>query len=219
MSLDGLLLESRTRDGLIRCRPVDPRDRVSGIDAKFDVETELGRYPASFLERIGLVGINLCEALTFDEVPCSAFADVEHGRIFIDIKAVGGRADLRRTVHHELFHQVDFAEDRRLDSDPDWEALNSPDFRYANDAERYQRDPAAAAGPAAPGFLNRYAMSSPTEDKAVLYEALVTNRDAAQSRATRDPTLAGKVARLRRTLDALGADASHLIGPPPDDRP
>jgi hypothetical protein len=206
-------LESRTRDGLIQGRPLGPDSRRLVDDFRLTVQSELVRYPTALLQRIGLRGIVLCEFLAFDAVPCAAFADVEHGNIVIDVLANADRPTLRRTLHHELSHQIDYADDRQLDRDPAWEALNPPGFRYSQDAERFLRDPIAGAGQAPRGFLSRYATSSPTEDKAVLFEALVTDRTATRALADADPVLGRKVARIRATLEALGADPAPLIGP------
>lgn len=211
--LDSPAISARTRDGEIQGGPILPEYRATATDARLTIQGELARYPGSFLDRIGLRQVVLCDGLVFDSTTCSAFADVEHGRIFLDVKAAEDRPSLRKTLHHELFHQADFADDGRLDADPSWEALNPPRFRYAQDAQRYQDDPDAATGPAPAGFLNRYATSSPTEDKAVLFSAMVTERAETRKRIEADPILRAKADRIRGILEDLGGNARDLIGP------
>ncbi|MGE3819043.1 MAG: hypothetical protein AB7I30_06370 [Isosphaeraceae bacterium] len=211
--IDTPRIASPTRDGVVHGLPLRADDRALASDARLTLQGELARYPSRFLKRIGLQRVVICSSLAFDATPCDAFADVEHGRIFIAIRACEDRAALRRTLHHELSHQADFADDQRLDVDPGWEALNPSGFQYAQDAQRYQDDPDAATGPPPPGFYSLYATSSPTEDKAVLYAALVTDRAGTLRRIESDPILRGKADRLRTLLETLGADPDPLIGP------
>jgi hypothetical protein len=142
-----------------------------------------------------------------------AFADVERGRLYMNVDGTLDSRTIRRTIHHEFFHQVDFADDQSLASDPRWEALNPPAFHYTLDAERLKADPTAALlDEGLLGFLNRYSATNPAEDKAELYSYLVTERAMVLRRAARDDVLRRKVDRLRAMLDDLGSFGGSLVG-------
>jgi hypothetical protein len=205
-------LPVQTRDGWIRGASLTRSDRFARDSYRENLDEQLALYPPAFTERIGLKQVVLCKDLTFEGTGCVAFADVEHGRLYLSINAGFVPAFIRRTIHHEVFHQVDFADDGKLDADPRWEALNAPDFRYSHDAERLQADPESIRpDDTLTGFLNRYGTSSPAEDKAELYAALVVEPDRVRRRVTRDEILRKKVARVREMLDGLGRYAILLI--------
>lgn len=80
----------------------------------------------------------LCEPLSFDGTKCSAFTDVERGRIYLNVDSALDEHYMTWTVHHEAFHRIDYHGDRQLVPDPGWESLNPPWFRYSRDADRFQ---------------------------------------------------------------------------------
>lgn len=115
-----------------------------------------------------------------------------------------GPEPLRRVTHHEVFHQIDFADDGRLDRDPAWEALNQPGFRYHGDNQTLQADPEASRlGTEVVGFLNEYSTSSVGEDKAELYSYLMVDPAMVRHRAADDDILRGKAKQLHQILDCF----------------
>ena len=134
------------------------------------------------------------------------------GHLYLNVQSGLIPAFIKRTLHHEIFHQIDFADDRKLDADPRWEAMNAPDFRYTHDAETLQADPESTRpDETLVGFLNRYATSSPAEDKSELYAALIVEPELVRRRAGRDEILRRKVSRVREMLDDLGRYAAFLL--------
>jgi hypothetical protein len=120
---------------------------------------------------------------------------------------------MRWLLHHELFHQLDFAGDCRLDPDSEWESLNAIEFRYTNDVEKMQVDPRLASTLAGVnGFVNRYAMSSSTEDKAELYALMMATPVEARRRLAEDQILRRKARRIQEMIDAFGPYCAHLLG-------
>jgi hypothetical protein len=207
-------LPVKTRDGWLRGQPLPPERRFTLDRYRRLLEGELARYPSRLLEKAGLKAVVIVQDLSFEGADCYSFADVERGRLYLSTRAGLNETYIRRTIHHEVFHQVDFAAHRRLASDPDWEALNPPGFRYSHDAATLQADPEATRpDDAPPGFLNRYATTSPAEDKAEVFAALVTDLDGVTRRADLDPVLRRKIERVRATLDRVEPHARAMIGP------
>ena len=207
-------LPVQTRDGWIRGQSISDGARTFGEFYRRTLSAQIAVYPRSFLEKVGLKCVVLCEGLSFEGTKCPAYADVERGRIYFDVRTSLDASYLKRAFHHELFHQIDFAEDGVLDSDSFWESLNTPGFRYTQNADRMQEGAAGRDDAAAPeGFLNWYATSSPAEDKAEVYAALVVDRGEARRRIERDPILSRKADRVRQTFDRLGAGWKGPIVP------
>jgi hypothetical protein len=207
-------LPVRTRDGLLSGTTVPPRRSAACDFYRRVIGEQLALYPPALLKSVGLKQVVLCERLSFDGTECLSFADVERGRLYVSLGA-GLNADyLTRSVHHEVFHQIDYADDQTLDTDPRWESLNPPGFRYTQDADRLQADPdATRPDDGLTGFLNRYSTSSPAEDKAELFSYLVVDPGGVRRRAARDAIIRRKVDRLRAMLDGFGPYGRALIGP------
>lgn len=202
----------KTRNGLLRGTPV-----VSGGPALDECRRvlagQLAKYPPEFVKQVGLKQVVLCGRLTFNDADCGAFADVERWRLCLKFGGYVNPARLRWTIHHEAFHQIDFADDHRLDADPRWEALNPPGFRYTNDAERLQADPdSLVLDEGLAGFLDLYATASVAEDKAEVYACMMIDPDYLERRAATDAVLRGKVERVRAMLDRFGPYRRALTG-------
>jgi hypothetical protein len=172
----------------------------------------LGIYPRKLLEEIGLRTIVLGRKLSVDGTAFNAFADVEHGRLFLNLDAGLPDGFIKRTLHHEFFHFVDFAEDDRLDEDRPWSSLNPPGFLYGSGGASMQNDPGAGQpGESLTGFVNRYATSGLAEDKAEVYASLIFDNAWMSRRASADSILGRKVERIRLSLRRLGPLASGLL--------
>ena len=155
----------------------------------------------------------LCKNLAFDDTRCPAFADVERGQLFLSVESLVDPSLLRRTVHHEVFHQIDYADDAVLAEDVRWQALNAPGFQYAGNSQRLLADPnITTLNDSLAGFLNRYAATSATEDKAELYSYLMTDPDVVRRRVARDDILRRKVDRIREMIDTFGPYSRALLG-------
>lgn len=204
----------QTRDGRLDGSPIPPADLVSRGFYRRILHEILSDYPPRLLQRIGLRSVVLCDNLSFEGTNCFAYAVVERGCLYLSIRAGLESHYVRRTFHHEIFHQVDYADDHQLASDPRWEALNPRGFRYSGDAERLQADPnSTLPDESLEGFLNRYGTSAPAEDKAELYASLMVDRAAVRRREARDAVIRRKVERLRQTLDGLGHFGRALFDP------
>lgn len=83
---------------------------------------------------------------------------------------------IRTVIHHELFHYVDFVHDGTYD-DPKFQKFNVPGFRYGKGGA-YERE-WKPLSPDTKGFLNFYSTTGIEEDKAEIYQFIMTSPDKA----------------------------------------
>lgn len=157
--------------------------------------SELSRYDPAIirtleLKRIVIVGkfapaFAGAQAITFRDIDAMYFsttgADAE---------------DLRATVHHELLHLIDGADDGEIDHDDAWTATNQSGFVYLHGKSGKWQE-------ATPGFVSTYAQSAVCEDKAETYSFLMTRHADMLRRARNEPVLAAKIALMKKRLAAF----------------
>jgi hypothetical protein len=160
---------------------------------------ELGLYPPQLVRRARLQRIVLCRDLAFAGQLRAAVPEFASRTLYLDVlRGAEDPRHVRRVIHHEFFHIVDWLDDGELYRDARWTALNEDGFEYGNGGVHAQGDPAMSLWTEeCPGFLTRYGRTGVEEDKAELWSlALVHPREVA-ARAEVDPVLAAKVERLR----------------------
>lgn len=161
------------------------------------LEQELGRYPRRFLEQSRLRRVVLTHALSEAGAPIPSLPNLE-GALLLDTDAP--EAFLRRLIHHEVFHFVDFAGDDQLKRDPGWQRLNDRWFVYGSGG-RYARVPGSARlTDDLPGFVSRYATSALEEDKAETFAFLMAAPVRLAAIAARDGVIRAKIAALKAGL-------------------
>ncbi len=196
-------------EGQLRGRVPDAAlvDRASRLLA-----SELRRYPRDFflmsrLRRVLLVGGLKQAGVRIPSLPNfnqALVLDVDSNPDF-----------LRRLVHHEIFHFIDYAEDNQLKRDPNWERLNGPFFVYGAGGI-FMREPGSARWTEAlPGFLTEYSTSALEEDKAEVFSFMMIAPEAVLERSQVDPVLARKVdwirARVARFSPSLGSILDSIL--------
>lgn len=158
---------------------------------------ELRRYPPGLFRRARFRRILFCGGLRQAGQPITSLPNLEQ-TLLIDASA--SAQFLRRLVHHEVFHFMDYSDDDQLKRDPAWEKLNQPDFSYGSGG-RFLRDPAASEwSEEQPGFLSRYAASAVEEDKAELFSFMMTAPQAVKRRISVDSVLRAKVGAIENQL-------------------
>jgi hypothetical protein len=170
----------------------------SGLNALADIlAMELGRYPTPFLRSIHLRRVLFCSSLREGGREIPSLPNFEETLV---LEASSSADFLRRLLHHEVFHFLDFAEDEQVLRDAEWERLNDHFFVYgdggrtmrAPDASRFRED--------LPGFVTTYSTSGLEEDKAEIFAFLMTEPLRIAKVVERDPIVAAKVRRLKATL-------------------
>ena len=110
-------------------------------------------------------------------------------------------AYIRIVLHHELFHYIDYSDDFSYDDDG-WELLNQKGFEYGEggDSERewikLEKNQI--------GFINHYSTSSLAEDRAEIYQYLISCPDEALN--NNDKIVSKKAKRIQEFLNNFDKD-------------
>lgn len=177
-------------------RPLDKAQLKNAADL---LVTELSIYTPDVIHASKLERIVLCSELKGGEDTVSGLTDVGFllvDTIFINIDGIKKCWEhARRTVHHELFHCMDYFDDGYLDFD--WRKLNSPDFTY------WHMNNLTVKASQQEGFLEDYCQKSEWEDKAVIYSYMIVNNAELLERCETDSLLAQKVERMKVLLGKI----------------
>ncbi|MCW5835008.1 MAG: hypothetical protein KIS78_21590 [Labilithrix sp.] len=173
------------------------------------VARELGRYSTSFLRGVRLAGVVLTDDLAENEMPVPSLPNVG-GLLLIDVSSA--ESDLVRSLHHEVFHFFDLADDGRVSPDPEWGALNPASFAYGSGGRTLRGAWAARPADDLPGFVSAYATSGVEEDKADTFAFAVARAEHLRGRLASDAALRAKVEEIARRVARLDADAARRLG-------
>ncbi len=203
------------------------RGEAYGCDAPFEEELEiaiervireLSHYSRPVLKKIGLTKIVFCRDLSIrfggtrertvdgaedrrTEQAVAAFATHREMAIYLDAARFVRATDRwkRSVVHHELFHLLDVRHPERRQLDAAWQAANPPNFHYGSGGVDMQDGYGTSLRMDLPGFTEAYATASIEEDKAKLYDRLLTDPALAQL-AKKDGHVRKKLALLKQML-------------------
>jgi hypothetical protein len=178
---------------------------------------ELNLYPHEALRRTRIEQIILCNNLLICGKRASGTLKVGlHyvDTLFIDVQAFRDSLFGRHTVHHELFHAIDFRDHGLVDTD--WHKLQDEHYKYEldsevefyilkrqdpNDFERPRFDDPydwlTAQPSSTPGFLTEYAKYSTVEDKAEVFSHMMVSYREVMKRTEVDAVLKRKVERMK----------------------
>lgn len=180
-----------SRQRCVRC-DVATREQTSGLDPELldAVAIAFGRYAPGVLGKIKLRHVALCRKIRFSDDPNdgpAGLAAVGDARVMISVEHFVGEHHLdgftiEQVVHHEVFHILDGDHE-----DKEWKALNR----------------GAAKG--GKGYVDEYAATNDTEDRASTYEYLVGQPAKLCELAAKDPILEKKVAVVwKRVAPVVG---------------
>ena len=187
----------------------DPsEDDVARVAAS--IVRELRQYPDGFLRRAGVNGIVLVRDLFVreDGGARGAAAYIFENRLFLDVPLADRaiQAGTRvRFIHHLIWLWLD-ERAGTMWKDPEWEALNPPDFEYGVYSRGGVHETRAGSGDLSidyPGFLNLYSTGNLPDDKAEVYAYLMVIPSWVGDRSRQDQYLQRKVAVIKARLAAL----------------
>ena len=144
----------------------------------------------------------------------SAAAYIFEDRLFLDVPLADRaiQAGTRvRFIHHLIWHWLD---DRAGTTwqDPEWAALNPPDFEYGVYSRGGVHETRAGSGSLNtdyPGFLNLYSTGNLPDDKAEVFAYLMVIHSWIGERSRQDAYLERKVAVIKARLAALDPNFDH----------
>jgi hypothetical protein len=163
---------------------------------------EFALYPQDLVQRSQLKCVVLCSELSFAGQRRNAIPDYEHDTLYLDVnRGTYSKTYLRKVIHHEFFHIIDYRDDGNVYQDERWMSLNPAKFKYGSggrDAQDLQET--SVLTDKCPGFLNHYSTTAVEEDKAEVFANLIVDLEYVKDRAKKDRVLNAKVERMKELL-------------------
>ena len=98
------------------------------IEKKYKIiKKNLDRYSSSFLKKINLKYIVLCENLSVAEINTAGIPNNTTRTLILDIKF--NKKYIERAIHHELFHMIN-DKYKKLFNENEWKTFNKKNFKY-----------------------------------------------------------------------------------------
>lgn len=159
-------------------------------------------YPKELIYKTGLQRVVLCTGLSYDRQLRTAVPDFEHDTLYLDVeRGAHDPAYVRKVIHHEFFHMIDYCDDGQVYSDSEWGKLNADDFRYGDGGRNAQDNGTTSLlTEKYPGFLNHYSTTGVEEDKAEIFTHMIVEPRVLSRRAENDPVIQRKIERMKRLL-------------------
>jgi hypothetical protein len=171
--------------------------RYAGLFAE-----EFRLYPPAAIRRAGIARVVICKDLAFGGQRRGAIPNFSDSTLYLDaVRGMYIPTYLRKVLHHDLFHMIDYSDDGELYTDKEWEALNPKGFHYGHGGKSAQSDAMSSVLTSRdPGFLNSYSKTGVEEDKAEIFANLMVAPAYVARRCRTDPVLRAKVAAMKRLL-------------------
>jgi hypothetical protein len=140
------------------------------LDGKYNlIYKNLNRYSYSFLKKINLKYIVLCENLSISGINTAGIPDNVLKTLILDIKF--DQKYFERVIHHEVFHIIN-DQHKELFNENEWKKFNDLKFIYAKCStctenlglDKYKKTK---------GFFTEYSKSTVSEDMAEVYSHLI----------------------------------------------
>ena len=140
------------------------------LDNKYNlVYKNLNNYSYSFLKKINLKYIVLCENLSISGINTAGIPDNIMKTLILDIKF--NEKYFERVIHHEVFHIIN-DQHKKLFNNKEWKKFNNSQFRYAKCStctenlglDKYKDTK---------GFFTEYSKSTVSEDMAEVYSHII----------------------------------------------
>ena len=167
------------------------------IKNNFDlIEKNLNKYDTSFLKKINLKYVVLCENLSVSEIRSAGVPNYKMKTLVIDIKF--NKKHFERVMHHEVFHLINDSY-KNLFNYKEWSKFNETSFKYAKCSTCSDRLDLNLLDKTK-GFLTEYSTSTASEDMAELFSFLIIDKDKIKIKALKDPILSKKISFLEKKL-------------------
>lgn len=207
-----VVTNARNTDHSVTFEPSTPAQQRACLRL---LEDELTLYDPEVIKLSQLQRLIICTNLMADGDRANGLAQV--GRFVVDtliLDADHVEAHWETscaTLHHELFHAIDYRDDVRHYLDPEWRKLNGDEFRYNDslqftageqysDAAYFPRFDFRHLADIPAGFLNQYATQSVHEDKAVVYSWMLVRYRELMELCAGDAVLRAKVEYMKSLL-------------------
>jgi len=169
------------------------------LNEKFKIiQKNLNRYNESFLKKINLKYIVLCEDLSISKIRTAGIPDNVMKTLILDIKF--DEKYFERVIHHEVFHIINDSFKEIFD-EKIWSNFNVKNFNYAECStctdkiglDTYKKTE---------GFFTEYSRSTASEDMAEVFSHLMISSSINSS----DPILEKKIQFIKNNLLKIDKD-------------
>ena len=176
-------------DNNINCYDSTKQD----LKQKYEIiEKNLNRYPESFLKKVNLKYIVLCEDLSISGIGTAGIPDNLMKTLIVDIKF--NEKYFERVLHHEVFHIINDSYKEIFDENI-WSSFNPTEFNYAECStctKKIGLDTYLKPN----GFITEYSRSTASEDMAEVFSHLMYGNLP----DTVDPILKKKIEFIKKGL-------------------
>lgn len=101
---------------------------------------EFALYPPDLVQQSQLKRVVLCSELSFAGQRRNAIPDYEHDTLYLDVsRGTYSKTYLRKVIHHEFFHIIDYRDDGSVYKDERWASLNPAKFTYGSGGRAARR--------------------------------------------------------------------------------
>ena len=189
-----------SRSGRIAGKPPDKAE-VKAYTPIFLKEFDI--YPVDLIRKSKLQRIVLCSGLNYSGQLRAAVPDLYRDVLYLDVaRGNWSKLYVRKVLHHEFFHIIDWRDDGKLYQDKKWARLNPNGFRYRAGGAAAQTDPKESLTTGKlPGFLSKYSTAGVEEDKAEVFAHMMVDYASVWKRAEEDAVLEKKVRRMKSLLN------------------
>jgi hypothetical protein len=193
--------------GMIDGKPADRRELENYIGL---FAQEFTLYPLAFVKRSQMKRVVLCIDLAFAGQRRNAVPDFEHDTLYLEVsRGSFSNAYMRKVLHHEFFHIVDWRDDGSLYKDARWASLNASSFKYGSGGINAQGlGYSSVFTDKFPGFLNYYSTTGVEEDKAEVFANLIVEPVYVENKIKNDAVLRAKVKLMQKLLRSFCPDVN-----------
>ncbi len=129
----------------------------------------LNKYSYSFLKKINLKYIVLCENLSISGINTAGIPDNIMKTLILDIQF--DKTYFERVIHHEVFHIIN-DQYKELFNDREWLKFNNSEFKYA-ECSTCTEKLGLETYDETEGFFTEYSKSTASEDMAEVYSHII----------------------------------------------
>ena len=157
------------------------------------IKKNLDKYSLSFLKKINLKYIVLCENLSIAGINTAGIPNNKTRTLIIDIKF--NENYFERAIHHELFHIIN---DNYIElfNEKIWKNLNKENFKYSKCSTCSDNWNLELLNNKS-GFFTEYAKSTASEDMAEVFSHLMFYKNKVYSN---DPIIEKKILFIKRNI-------------------
>ena len=132
----------------------------------------LNRYSYSFLKKINLKYIVLCNNLSISGINTAGIPDNVMRTLILDINF--NKKYFERAIHHEIFHIINDQHKKKFNENK-WKELNKLNFRYSKCSTCSQKLGLDTYNKTE-GFFSEYSKTTPSEDMAEVFSHLMIQK-------------------------------------------